>query len=590
MWWSCSLLNLICQAPVEVPVRPTESLAAAVVRARALGPGPRSLVLAPGRYFVEQPITLTAADSQLTIAAAPGATVELIGGRRVADWTVADGLWSAPLPAVADRPWDFRALIVAGAHRRRARLPREGTFLNRNEWKVPWMSTTGGGWQRKPTPDELTTMLTAPGDLPATLDARNAEVTVYHMWDESLVGVSSFDPSSGTLRFSSPAGHPPGAFSVRKYVVWNTREGLTEPGQWYLDRPTARLYYRPLPGEDPATTEVLAPTCESIIRLQGTPEAPVRGVTLRDLRLSVTTTPLVSGGFGAGRFDGAVTLQQAAEVRLSGLQITNTGGQGVKAANTTNLTIERCRTQQTGACGLTVRGDHLSVADCTIAESGVLYPSAIAVSLGGSQVVAEHNQIHHCPYSALTFGGTDCRLEANLIHHAMQELHDGAGIYITFCKRVTVRGNVVRDIADTGGYGASSYYLDEQAEDCLVENNLSLNVVRASHNHMARNNILRNNVFCSNADLHLTFPKSSGYTLERNVLVAAGQAKATTPEAVATWTANLLQAASLAGLPESVQRGDPQFVDALADWTFRAGSPALALGIQPLRWTAVGPR
>ncbi len=29
-----------------------------------------------------------------------------------------------------------------------------------------------------------------PKDIPATLDVRNAEVRLYHMWDESLVGVA----------------------------------------------------------------------------------------------------------------------------------------------------------------------------------------------------------------------------------------------------------------------------------------------------------------------------------------------------------------------------------------------------------------
>ncbi len=587
---SLSLLALALEAPAEIRLSPGQSLPAAVEQARAQGPGPRRIVLEAGRYYVEQPLILTAADSGLTITAAPGAAVELVGGRRITGWEQHGGLWSAPLPPLAGKSWDFRALIVDDAHRRRARWPREGTLACLNEWTVPWMSTTGGGWKRKPTAEELTTLRIRPGDLPATLEPRNAEITVYHMWDESLVGVSAFDPAAGQLTFSTPAGHPPGAFGVKKYVVWNTREGLAEPGQWYLDRPTARLYYRSMAGEQPDTCEVLAPTTECLVRVLGTAQAPVTGVVLDGLRLAVTTTPLVSGGFGAGRFDGAVSLTHAHDCRLERLTIANTAGQGVKAQNTRRLTVTRCRVEQTGACGLHLRGGELTVADNLVHHCGVLYPSAIAVSLGGEQVVAEHNTIHHTPYSALTFGGKVARLEANLIHHAMQELHDGAGIYITFCQRVTVRGNVIRDILDTGGYGASAYYLDEQAEDCLVEGNLSLDVVRCSHNHMARNNVLRNNVFCSAGDLRLTFPKSSGYVLERNVLVAAGKVVVAQPEGVATWTDNLLQAAVAEGVPETVRRGDPLFVEPRSDWTFQRGSPALELGIVPLKWAGVGAR
>ena len=41
------------------------------------------------------------------------------------------------------------------------------------------------------------------------------------------------------LTFANPAGHPPGAFGIKKYVIWNIREGMSEPGQWFLDRAKA---------------------------------------------------------------------------------------------------------------------------------------------------------------------------------------------------------------------------------------------------------------------------------------------------------------------------------------------------------------
>ena len=81
----------------------------------------------------------------------------------------------------------------------------------------------------------------------------------------------------------------------------------------------------------------------------------------------------------------------------------------------------------------------------------------------------------------------------------MQVLRDGAGIYITFCKCVTLRGNYIHDIVDTGGYGASAYYLGEQAEDCLVEGNLSVRGSTVTQ-HMAAGNTLRGNVFVCEGD------------------------------------------------------------------------------------------
>ena len=67
---------------------------------------------------------------------------------------------------------------------------------------------------------------------------------------------------------------------------------------------------------------------------------------------------------------------------------------------------------------------------------GRLYPSAIAIWGDGSdgQVCRiEHNTLHDTPYTAIACGGDDHRIEHNHIFRAMQELHDGAGIYISSC-------------------------------------------------------------------------------------------------------------------------------------------------------------
>jgi hypothetical protein len=393
------------------------------------------------------------------------------------------------------------------------------------------MSSTGGGWKRKPTNEELTTLKYRPEDIGPWLDVNNAEVTVYHMWDESLVGLSAIDTKSGTLTFASPSGHPPGAFGVKKYVVWNVREGMTRPGQWYLDRTAGKLVYWPLPGEDMAKAVVFAPTIESIIQIQGTRDKPAKDITVRGLTLSVTTTPLEAGGFGAGKFDGAISVASAQNCRLLELEIVNVGGQGIKASGS-GLRIERCNVHHTGACGIRCSGTSNVVIDNHIHDVGLTYPSAIALQGGGRDCEISHNEVHETPYTAINWGGQNNRIEHNLIYHAMQELHDGAGIYCFAGKGLILRGNFIRDIIDTGGYGASAYYLDERSENCLVEGNLSVGIVRPSHNHMAKNNTIRNNVFISDADARLTFPKSSNYTVEKNVICAKGNIILENPDAV----------------------------------------------------------
>jgi len=585
------------------------TLQAACQAARDAGTGqPRTIVVQEGDYFLDQPVTLTSEDSGLTIEAAPGAKACLYGGREVSGWQPdGDGLYAASLPGVKEGTWDFRALIVNGRYCPRARLPEAGFFEHISVFDVPWMSTTGGGWKRKPTDQELTTMKYKPEDLGPWLDIRNAEITVYHMWDESLVGVAANDPNSHTLTFSSRSGHPPGAFGVKKYVVWNVREGMTQPGQWYLDRTRGKVVYRPLAGEDMGTARVIAPVVTSIFTLKGTREKPVRDITIRGLTLSATTTPLKAGGFGAGAFEGAVTASSARDCTISGLEILNVGGQAITVSGS-NLRVERCHTHHVGACGIRFQGDGLIIADNEVHDVGLTYPSAIALTGGGKGCQISHNHIYRTPYSALTCGGQDNRIEGNRIHHAMQELHDGAGIYCFGGKGLVLSGNFIYDITDTGGYGASAYYLDEQCEGCVVEKNLSIGVVRPSHNHMARNNTIRNNVFVNDGDIQITFPRCSGFAFEKNVLQAGGEITLDNYEAVVKSAGNVLFSGrgkiecrkldqyNRTGVYALEPSGENSQTDPMlaaykeGKVEFAPDSPARKLGVEPIDVSDAGPR
>jgi len=164
--------------------------------------------------------------------------------------------------------------------------------------------------------------------------------------------VASIDPSARRLRFSAACGHPPGAFGVKKYVVWNVREGMNEPGQWYLDRAAGKVVYWPMPGEDMRTARAVAPTLQTIVRIAGRKDRPVYRVTLRGLRFEATNTPLIAGGFGAGNFPGAIEMFHAEACRLRELEIANVAGQGIKAGELTDCAIEGCHMHDLGACGI----------------------------------------------------------------------------------------------------------------------------------------------------------------------------------------------------------------------------------------------
>ena len=585
--------------------KPFATLAAAVTESR-LSPGPHRIRIQGGLYY-DVAVQLRAQDSGLLIENVPGQSAMLYGGVPLGGWQ-AEGKFQVAqlLPLPSGRPWDIRLLLVNDESRPRARYPAAGTLTHETAFNVPWMSTTGGGWQRRPTSDELTTLKYKAGDLGSWLELTNAEITVYHMWDESCIGIAAIDTDNRTLRLAPASGHPPGAFGVKKYVLWNIKEGLTEPGQWYHDRARNRIVYWPKPGEDVSKLRVVVPTQTNILSLRGSPDEPVRDITVRGLTFAGTTSPLIAGGFAAAAFDGAISLENAQSCVLDQLVIRGVAGHAIKGARSImNARVENCQISDCGAGGVYVGGSKAVIRNNHIWKIGRCYPSAIGIYQGGRECLVSHNEVHDCSYSAINYGGNANIIESNLLYDCMKVLHDGAAIYMFAATNCILRGNLARDFTDLGGYGASAYYLDERSSKCLVENNVSLRVNWPSHNHMATNNIIRNNLFIAEGDAKITFPRSTDYTVERNVLYASGKIRFEGFNAVTNWSKNLFYSGKdriecvtlsqysaqgpVTNSPPNSVVADPRFVDlAKGDYRFGSDSPAHQLGIQPVDISRVG--
>lgn len=586
---------------------PLGTLVQARDAARKLPPGTARRILVQEGAFFDTSCTLDPRDNGLTIEAVPGAKPVFYGGIPLSQWEPAgDKLVCAKLPERFQNIGDvshinIRLLVVDGKTCPRARFPETGTLEHESQFDVPWMSTTGGGWKRPPTQEELTTLKYKTGDVSATFDFKNAEVTVFHMWDESCVGVVAHDPATRILKLNPPSGHPPGAFGVKKYVVWNTREGLTRPGQWYFDREHMQIVYWPLPGQDMKKVRAIVPTQTTILAIRGNKETGVHQIVLRGMGFSVTTVPLITGGFAAEAFDGALSLDYAEDCTLRELTITQVAGHGINGRTQRNqgIKVENCEVGECGAGGIYLGGRRTIIYNSHVYGVGRMFPSAVGIFRGGEQCLVSHNEVHDCSYSAINYGGNGNILEANLIYDCMKVLHDGAAIYLFGARNCVIRGNYARDIVDSGGYGASAYYLDEQSTKCIVENNFTTGVGWPSHNHMATNNIIRNNIFVVEGDAKLTFPRSSGYGFLRNLVYATGKIRFENHGAITNWSRNLFYSGkdtielvsmqdysaqdTTKGAPAESTVADPVFKDpAHKDYGFSEQSPARRLGIMPL--------
>ena len=539
---------------VRLDVSPSGlSLPAALERARASGEAVREIVLADGDYFLSAPIELGPKDSGLVIRAAHDGKAVLWGGTAVTGWKP-DGerFWAADLPDVRAGTWDFNALYVDGATAPRATYPSQTNSLeNAGAWRGRVRAAIEGYWSCQPKEDELLVMPYRKGDLPVGFDPLNASLRIYHMWNESFVRVASNDTANGVLRLREKMIYPAGAFNKRKYQVLGIREGLTEPGQWYLDRRAGKVVYWPKPGERMDRLRVVAPRMASLVSIQGTRKDRVCGIRLEGLVLTATESPCMCASFGGCETPGAIAVSRADDCALERLEIRHVGATGVRAGNAKRLRLAASTVRDCGSAALCIYADASEVVSNRLLRVGLAYPSACAVTFGGTGSRLADNEISDAPYSGVILRGSGNVIEGNHISRVMQLLHDGAAVYGNM-QRTTIRNNVVRDVVEKGkGFGASAFYCDETSTDNVIEGNVTVGVPTPCHQHVSRDIHVRNNTFVTDGDMKISFANCVGCTFVGNALVSGGKIVPTDAcrASVTNWSGNRAWSAAKPGAP-----------------------------------------
>ena len=517
-----------------VYVTPGADLAAAVRAARTRKE--KTVLFAPGDYFLDSPLVLETADSGLTLRAEKPGTASLRGDMKPTRWeSDGDGLFAADLPGVKEGRYDTRTLIVNGVFAPRAELPGGGKrFQLTDTCALQMRSAMEGFWDRPPTDRETRSFGYKPEDLPQGLDLSNAEVRIFHVWSESLVGIASNVVAENRiwLRKNVP---PIGIWNRRDYIVYNTREGMKDPGQWYLDRTRGKVVYRPKPGEDMKKLSVSVPVLEGLLAAKD-----VKNLTLDGLAFTGTTPPLMRAGFAGLDLPGAVRFSGSSDgLRLENLSFFFTGGTALQVNGAPGARVAACRFTDIGGVGACVHGDKLEFVSNRIERVGVQYPSACGASVGGEKAHVWRNTVTDGPYCGILAGGVGAVYEENRIARVMRLLSDGAAFYGGY-NRCTFRNNIIEDIKTVGGgYGGNGLYNDEGGFGNDFEGNVTVDVPIPFHMHMSRGNVLRNNTFIIHGDATLSFQNSVETVFEGNRVYYGGKYRVVSPEAIGVWQDNV---------------------------------------------------
>ena len=277
---------------------PFATVPAALKAVRAARPtaaqaaGGITILLREGVYELAEPLVLGPEDSgasaqqPFTIAAYPGETPILSGGRRITGWKKVEGkpgLWQAEVPAVREGKWHFRQLFINGQRKQRARTPNEG-----------FLRIQGESPQDKPVKLKF-----LPGDIKKEwADDGEVEVIALLAWADFRLQIRSVDEAAHIATLSGDA-RPSNKENNARYYIENAPDGLDRPGEWYLDRKTGLVTYWADPNEDLSQAEVIAPQLNDLLLMQGDFAArkPVQHLVLRGLTFSYTDWTLGEKGY-----------------------------------------------------------------------------------------------------------------------------------------------------------------------------------------------------------------------------------------------------------------------------------------------------
>lgn len=606
-----------------------------------------------GTYPLRSPFLLEPADSgsagsPVVYEAATGQRPVFSGGRKVSGLIQRGELWEASIPNAKAGGWYFRQLFVNGQRRQRARSPNTGYH------RVAALLPGPKRGQAKPVLHDR--FVFAPGDLHPWPQLQDASVTLMHSWETSIHPLKSIDPATNTVEFSAPLKEWWGLGyweTNQRYFVENAAELLDAPGEWYLNRQTGILSYWPLPGEQVATAEIVAPALKELVRLAGDAgnRNLVEHVTLRGLTFHHADWDLAPAGNSstqaAVEVPAAILADGARHVAIEDCEVAHVGTYGIWfRRGCKDCRIQQNRVFDLGAGGVRVGEGQMAATDEAessrilvdnnhIFSGGHVYAAGVGIWIAqSSHNTVSHNDIHDLLYSGISIGWNwglepnrthHNRVEWNHIHDLVHETLSDAGLI--YCLGVSpgsvIRNNVLHDLWPYSqpalGWGI---YLDGQCGEYLVENNLVFNTLSGAimFNNGGHQHTIRNNIFALSARQAIwpysekrpsTFQHNIVYLTQGELLIPHAEQslnqRLAAREPLGDWDRNLYWHAAeplgprfgrrsfaewqALGLDPHSWIADPLFADpAQHDFHLQPASPAPALGFQPFDLEAAGLR
>ena len=441
-------------------------------------------------------------DSPTVICAVDGAHPVISGGVAVTGWKrgcnhpaipekLKQKIWSVEAPLIGNRRVETRQMWVNGH-----KVQRAAQFPD-------------GGLERmidfNPEEQTITIPVSQSVNPKRLQNAGQLEMIVHQRWAIAILRVKSIDVKDGqaVVRFHEPESHlefahpwPQPVIGGEKgnssFCLTNALELLDQPGEWFQEYPSGTIYYYPQASENMETAEVIIPTLETLVTIDGTLSRPVKhiqfnGITFEHtswMRPSYQGHVTLQGGFPlldayklqepglpekAELENQAWIIRPETAIRVRGAEHIDFKHCTFRHLSSTGLdyewavtasSVEDCQFTDIGGTALLVGAfpdggfeTHIPFIPADVRElcshitirnnfiSNVTNEDWGCVGIGAGYVRnmdISHNEVCHLNYSgicvgwgwtSLESGMCNNRIEANYVHHFARRLYDAGGLY-----------------------------------------------------------------------------------------------------------------------------------------------------------------
>ncbi|MFC0401387.1 right-handed parallel beta-helix repeat-containing protein [Paraburkholderia rhizosphaerae] len=466
-----------------------------------------NIVLAAGTYRLTAPLVLapdpTWSSTPITITGPTSGRAIITGGKVLSGFTpVTDAASLARLPSAARGSVVVASLTSNGitdlGKKQRhgydiaiTPAPLEIFFRDAPMTVARWPNTGFAKIQSLPNGPTGLTFTVSGGHTSAWQNEPDLEAMGYWArdWADTTLPVTSVD-SSGVLTLQSPAPEF-GLLQGQRVIIQNALSELDQPGEYYVDRATARVFL--WPPAPMAGGDVQASIVDTLLTVNNAVNLTIRNLS-----------------FDIARGDG-IDLNGGGNILVQNAILSNTGDRGA-FSNAGSSGFDSVILAHTGEGGIViVNGNRTTLASGNAFVTGSnmhdfarrshAYRPAINVAGVGARVI--NNTIYSGPHAAIIFTGNNHVISDNEIYNVVTETADAGAIYTGrdwSARGTVIQDNFIHDIGTTTEPQATvGVYLDDEASGTIIRRNVFSRVNQAVFIGGGRDNIVEDNLFANSS-------------------------------------------------------------------------------------------